>query len=62
MQLCGPFQTFGNEANQFMRESIGFAMDKRAKSGEVRHDLIDTLLVLREEDKDKPFSTTDVGR
>lgn len=35
-------------------------MDERAKTGEVRIDLIDTLLVLREEDKDKPFSATDL--
>lgn len=37
-------------------------MDSRAKSGEVRNDLIDALLTLREEDKDKPFSYTNVGK
>lgn len=44
-----------------MRDSCHFAMNERAKSGEVRNDLIDALLALREEDKDKPFSYTNIG-
>lgn len=55
-------QTFGKEANEFLRESINYAIDERAKTGKVRNDLIDTLLALRNEDQGKPFSTTDIGK
>lgn len=54
-------QVFGAESDKFLRDSCNFAMDERVKSGEVRNDLIDALLTLREEDKDKPFSYKNIG-
>lgn len=36
-------------------------MDEREKSGAQNNDLIDSLVVLRNEDKDKTFSTTNMG-
>lgn len=36
-------------------------MNEREKSGARRNDLIDTLLELKTEDKNKVFSNTDVG-
>lgn len=37
-------------------------MDEREKSGVNRNDLIDTLIELRNEDKDKKFSTENIGK
>lgn len=55
-------KTFGEKSNRFMRESINYAMDSREKSGEIRNDLIDTLLELRKEDKGKAASSTELGK
>lgn len=55
-------QVFGKDSDHFLRESCYMMMDQRAKSGTKRNDLIDTLLNLREEDKDKPFSYTNISK
>lgn len=55
-------KAFGSMSNKFMRESINYAMDSREKSGEIRNDLIDTLVVLRNEDKGKLASETELGK
>lgn len=56
------FKTFSKESDKFLRESIGYVMDEREKNGKIRNDLIDTLVTLRNEDKHKPFSTSEVGK
>lgn len=55
------FQTFTKKTTTFLRESIGYVMDEREKSGVRSNDLIDTLIDLREEDKNKKFSIDNIG-
>lgn len=43
-----------------MRDSIEFVMIERKQSGQIRHDLIDTLVQLQDEDKDKVYSSTNI--
>lgn len=50
------FQVFSKETTDFLRESINFVLNEREKSGNARQDLIDTLLVLKNEDKGKTQS------
>lgn len=58
---CIHIQLFSTKLKAFMRETIGHVMDERMKSKEVRNDLIDTLIELREEDKDKTFTVENQG-
>lgn len=47
---------FSKETTEFLRESINFVLNEREKSGNARQDLIDTLLILKNEDKYKTQS------
>jgi len=47
------FKVFSKESTEFLRESINYVMTEREASGIVRHDLIDTLISLKNEDKEK---------
>lgn len=55
------FKTFSKPSTKFLRDSIEYVMDEREKAGTIRNDLIDTLVSLRNEDKNKIFSTSEVG-
>lgn len=56
------FKLFSPRSSAFLRESIELAMAERQRTtAAVRNDLIDTLLELREEDKDKVLSPTNIG-
>ncbi|KAG4067639.1 hypothetical protein HA402_005411 [Bradysia odoriphaga] len=54
------FKVFSKETSEFLRGSINFVLNEREKSGNKRKDLIDTLLTLKNEDKDK--TQTDASR
>lgn len=47
------FKIFSKKASDFMRKSCMEVMEEREKSGGVRGDLIDLLITLQNEDKDK---------
>lgn len=47
------FNFFSKETTDFLRETIKGIMEEREKSGEIRDDLIDTLVTMKTEDKDK---------
>lgn len=47
------FKFFTQETTTFMRETINKVMEERERTGEIRNDLIDTLVTLKNEDKDK---------
>lgn len=47
------FKLFSKETSDFMRDTINGVIEERAVTGEIRDDLIDTLVTLRNEDKDK---------
>lgn len=55
------FQVFSKESTVFLRNSINHIMSEREQSGTVRNDLIDTLINLKNEDKSKHLSATNVG-
>lgn len=54
-------QVFAKETSEFLRESINFVLSEREKSGNSRQDLIDTLLLLKNEDKGKSQSQSNFG-
>lgn len=47
------FQVFSKETSEFLRKSINFVLNEREQSGSKRQDLIDTLLILKNEDEGK---------
>lgn len=47
------FNFFTRETTDFLRQTISGVMKERERSGEIRDDLIDTLVTLKNEDKDK---------
>lgn len=53
------FRLFGAETSQFIRSSIEFVMCEREKSQVKRNDLIDTLIQLRDDDKDRVIAEGD---
>lgn len=44
-----------------MRRTFNYAIDERTKSGEVRNDLIDILIALRDEDTGKITDENHLG-
>lgn len=54
-------QLFSKETTVFLRNTIGEIISEREKTGATRNDLIDTLIILKNEDKAKHSSVTDVG-
>lgn len=53
------FKIFTVEASKFLRSSIGFAISERERTGQVRNDLIDTLVALKREDENKVMKNKD---
>lgn len=45
-----------------MRSSIQHVMADRERNGVIKNDLIDTLIQLKNEDKDKVSSDTEMGK
>lgn len=49
------------EVGNMIRTSISDKMKEREQSGIIKHDLIDTLITLKNEDKDKMASKYNAG-
>lgn len=50
------FKLFSAPTSVFLRSTINYVMGEREKSGEIRNDLIDVLVKLKNEDKNKKVS------
>lgn len=50
---------FGEDVSNFARKTFAFAMGERERTKQVRHDLIDTLLELKQEDRDRVLEDKD---
>lgn len=56
------FKVFSNLATKFIKSSISAVMEEREASNEKRNDLIDTLVALKNEDKNKSVKSGEVGK
>ncbi|KAJ6633076.1 putative cytochrome P450 6g2 [Pseudolycoriella hygida] len=54
------FKVFSKDSGKFLRDSINHIIGEREKSKAVRNDLIDTLINLKNEDKFKQLSASDL--
>ncbi|XP_037043595.1 probable cytochrome P450 6g2 [Bradysia coprophila] len=54
------FKAFSKQSTTFLRNTINYIIGERERTGSVRNDLIDTLITLKNEDKSKNLTATNI--